>query len=162
MTRRPRVLAIASAGGHWVQLLRLAPAWDGCDITYISTKDSYKTEVEALARARGQELPAFVAVPDVNRWSSKFRLFACGCRLFFIVLRARPDVVVTTGAAPGLLALVAALPIGAKRIWIDSIANVESLSLSGRRAKRIATLWMTQWPHVAKSDPDLKYRGRVV
>ncbi len=32
--RRVRVLAVASGGGHWVQLLRLRPAWEGCDVAY--------------------------------------------------------------------------------------------------------------------------------
>lgn len=162
MTKRPKVLAIASAGGHWVQLLRLLPAWDGCDITYVSTKEYCKKEVEDLAKSRGQAPPAFYAIPDVNRWSGKVSLLVCACRVAFIVLRARPDVVVTTGALPGLIGLVAATPLGARRIWVDSIANVEKLSLSGRKAKRFATLWMTQWDHVAEQDPDLTYRGSVI
>jgi UDP-N-acetylglucosamine:LPS N-acetylglucosamine transferase len=162
VTKPPKVLAVASAGGHWVQLLRLIPAWDGCDITYVSTKAFCRNEVDALARTRGQPRPAFHVVPDVNSWSGKIRLLGCAFKLLYIVLRVRPDVVVTTGAAPGLFALVAATPLGARRIWIDSIANVEKLSLSGRRAKRFATLWMTQWDHLAEQDPDLTYRGSVI
>lgn len=162
MTKPPKVLAVASAGGHWVQLLRLLPAWDGCDVTYVSTREGCREEVGALAKARCQPTPAFHVIPDVNRWSGRIEILACALKLAFIVLRTRPDVVVTTGAAPGFFALVAATPLGARRIWIDSIANVEKLSLSGRRAKRFATLWMTQWEHLAEQDPDLTCRGKVI
>ena len=30
---RPKILAIASGGGHWIQLLRLRPAFSGADVT---------------------------------------------------------------------------------------------------------------------------------
>ncbi len=162
MTRPPKVLAIASAGGHWVQLLRLLPAWDGCEITYVSTKAYCQNEVDGLAKSRGQSRPAFHVIPDVSRWSGKLQLLSCACRVFILVWRIRPDVVVTTGALPGLIALVAATPLRSRRIWIDSIANVEKLSLSGRKARRFATLWMTQWDHLAETDPDLTYRGSVI
>lgn len=64
------------------------------------------------------------------------------------VLRFRPDVVVTTGAAPGFAALLFGKMIGAKTIWIDSIANSEEMSSSGKHAGRIADLWLTQWEHL--------------
>jgi hypothetical protein len=40
--------------------------------------------------------------------------------------------------------------LGKKAIWIDSVANVEKLSMSGKLAGHIATLWLTQWEHLAK------------
>jgi hypothetical protein len=39
---RPRVLAVASRGGHWVQLLRLRPAFSDCNVTYVTTVRSYQ------------------------------------------------------------------------------------------------------------------------
>ena len=32
--RRPKVLAVSSGGGHWVQLMRLQTAFEGCDVSY--------------------------------------------------------------------------------------------------------------------------------
>ena len=59
--------------------------------------------------------------------------------------------VVTTGAAPGLVALaLAKLFAGSRTVWIDSIANTERLSLSGRLARPVADAWLTQWPHLAR------------
>ena len=32
---KKRILALSSGGGHWVQLLRLRPAFDdGCEVTF--------------------------------------------------------------------------------------------------------------------------------
>jgi hypothetical protein len=42
--------------------------------------------------------------------------------------------------------------MGARTIWLDSIANVDELSLSGQMAGRFADLWLTQWPHLTEAD----------
>ena len=70
----------------------------------------------------------------------------------FIICCTRPDVIVSTGAAPGYLALKVGKLLRAKTIWIDSIANVDELSLSGKMAGHCADLWLTQWPHLASAE----------
>jgi UDP-N-acetylglucosamine:LPS N-acetylglucosamine transferase len=82
-------------------------------------------------------------------------------QVFLAVARQRPDWVVTTGAAPGYFALVAGKLLGARTIWIDSVANVEELSLAGRKARRWATHWLTQWPQLA-SPSGPTYLGSVL
>ena len=43
--RRPKLLAISSGGGHWVQLLRLRPAFDGCEVVYATVREGYREDV---------------------------------------------------------------------------------------------------------------------
>ncbi len=72
-------------------------------------------------------------------------------QLVRILVRERPDVVITTGSAPCLFALgIAKTFLRAKTIWIDSIANAERLSSSGAQARRVADVWLTQWEHLAR------------
>ena len=73
----------------------------------------------------------------------------------------KPDIVITTGAAPGYLALRLARLIHARTVWLDSIANVDQLSLSGLKVGRYADLWLTQWPHLAKPEGP-HYAGSVL
>ncbi len=165
MTQRPRqVMAVASGGGHWVQLYRIRPAWDACHVSYVTTEPGYRAEVEADAKERGQKLPDYFVVTEANRWQ-KLRLLRQLCQILWIVLRTRPDTLVTTGAAPGYFAIRAAKLLGAKTIWIDSIANAQELSLSGQRAGRHADLWLTQWEHLAGAQGQSggpRYRGSVL
>jgi hypothetical protein len=51
--------------------------------------------------------------------------------------------------------------IGAKTIWLDSMANVECLSLSGQKIKGHADLWLTQWDHLAAPGGP-QYAGSVL
>ncbi len=158
--KSPRVLAVASGGGHWIQLCRLIPAWDGCQVTYVTTNPGFKSEVEAIADMRGQARPGYYVIGEANRWQKLKLLRALG-QIAFILLKIRPDVVITTGAAPGFFALRLAALMGSRTVWIDSIANAEELSLAGRKAERHSDLWLTQWEHLAAKDGP-QYKGKVI
>jgi UDP-N-acetylglucosamine:LPS N-acetylglucosamine transferase len=135
-----RVLAVSSGGGHWVELLRLRPAFEGHEVVYVTVSADYRAAVPGHR---------FHLVNDATRWN-KLALARLAFRLLGILLRERPGVLLTTGAAPGYVALRLARWLGARTVWIDSIANVEELSLSGRLAGPHADLWLTQWPHLAR------------
>jgi UDP-N-acetylglucosamine:LPS N-acetylglucosamine transferase len=137
-----RVLAVASGGGHWVQLLRLRPAFEGYEVTYVTVDRAYAADVPGAR---------FRAIVDATRWN-KLRLLRMALQITWILLRERPDVVISTGAAPGYFALRLGKWLGARTIWLDSIANVERLSLSGQRIGPHVDLWLTQWPHLARPD----------
>lgn len=149
--RRKRILAVSSAGGHWVQLLRLRTAFDNHEQFYLSVISAYRGDVEPQP---------FYVVNDATRWN-KLALILMALRIMVIILWVRPHIVVSTGAAPGYFALRFAKWIGSRTIWIDSIANVEQISLSGERVRPYADLWLTQWPHLAKPDGPT-YAGAVL
>lgn len=149
-SRKRRLLAVASSGGHWVQLRRLRPAFEGHDIAYVTTNADHRAEV-GTAR--------FYTVLDANRWE-KLKLIRSAAKLALVLVRERPDVVISTGAAPGYLALRLAKLLRARTIWVDSLANAEELSLSGKLASTQADLCLTQWSHLAGGA--VLYEGAVL
>lgn len=151
MSSPPKIMAVASAGGHWIQLMRLRKAWDGLRVVYVTTEPGLADRVRAMARDEGQPAPRFAAVTDANLLE-RLRLVRQLIEVFVVVLRHRPDIVITTGAAPGYFALRFGKLFGARTVWIDSIANAETLSKSGREAEKYADLWLTQWEHLARPD----------
>lgn len=134
-----KILAVASGGGHWVQLMRLRPAFVGEEVTFLTTNAGYAQDVES----------ALVIVEDASLWD-KVKLAKMFLQVAWCIFRLRPDVVITTGAAPGFAAIVFGKFLGARTIWIDSIANSEELSMSGQKARRWADVWLTQWEHLAR------------
>lgn len=161
MTARvPHVMAVASAGGHWIQLTRLIPAWKDCRVTYVTTDPKLKPIVAEKSASVGIHDIGFHTVIEANRWQ-KLRLLWSLVQIAALLLRKRPDVVITTGAAPGFFALRLAKLLRIRTVWVDSIANADELSLSGKMAGPHATLWLTQWEHLAEADGP-NYHGAVV
>jgi UDP-N-acetylglucosamine:LPS N-acetylglucosamine transferase len=149
--RKQKVLAVASGGGHWIQLTRLMSAFHDCDVAYLTTLQSYRSQVS----------PARFYVINDGNMTTKLRLMLMAARVATVLLRERPHVVISTGAAPGYFAVRLGKLIGARTIWVDSMANAEQLSLSGRRAGAHADLWLTQWPHLATPEGP-HYEGAVL
>jgi UDP-N-acetylglucosamine:LPS N-acetylglucosamine transferase len=149
-SRNKKILAVASGGGHWVQLMRIRGAFTKCDVSYMTTNSDYVKEVEGN----------FFVITDANIWD-KVRLVKMFLEVAWVIIRLRPDVVISTGAAPGFAALLFGRLIGAKTIWVDSIANSETLSYSGKKARRLADVWLTQWPHLV-SDQGPQFWGSVI
>lgn len=146
-----RVFAIASAGGHWQQLMALRPAFEGCDVLFATTLEGLAEEFDAA--------PA-VLVPDCSR-SDSWKLPWLALRIGVRLLRFRPHVVVSTGALPGVIALALGKALWARTIWVDSIANAEEMSMSGKLARCVADLWLSQWPHVAEAEGS-DYLGAIL
>lgn len=138
--RKQRVLAVASGGGHWVQMLRLRPAFLNSDVHFATVDPEAEVEVSPAP---------FYTFTDANR-DTKLSLILSALQIAWIVLKVRPHVVISTGAAPGYLAIRFAKLIGARTMFIDSIANANELSLSAHLAKRHADRLVTQWPSVAE------------
>ena len=133
-----------------MQLLRLRPAFDAHYVEYVSTNAGYQNDVQA----------PFHVVTDANMWQ-KIRLIRMFMEVAWVVVSRNPDVIVTTGAAPGFAAIMFGRMIGARTVWIDSIANSEDLSNSGKQARRWATAWVTQWHHLSQDDGP-EYWGSVL
>ncbi|MGY6551132.1 MAG: glucuronosyltransferase [Erythrobacter sp.] len=99
-------------------------------------------------------------LPDCNQ-NQPLRSAWCALVAFWIVVRFRPHVVISTGAAPGFFCILAGRMIGAKTLWIDSVANAEELSMCGKLSQRFAHQCWTQWEHLA-SEPSPEYFGAVL
>ncbi len=146
-----RVLAVASGGGHWEQLMLLRGAFEAHDISFATTN-------AAIAEQHGIDDAAIL--PDCNL-NTPIKALRCLFVSVLLILKSRPDTVISTGAAPGFFCILWGRATGARTLWIDSIANGEELSMCGKLSSRIAHECLTQWEHLS-SRPCPKFRGAVL
>jgi len=145
-----KILAVASGGGHWKQLMLLSPSFEGEQKKFVTT-------ISGLPEEDG--ISDFEIVCDSNK-DTKLALIKTFLQLFLIILKYQPNVIITTGAAPGLFSILIGRLFFKKTIWVDSIANAEELSLCGKVSRYLAHRVFTQWEHLA-SDPKVEFRGSL-
>jgi hypothetical protein len=76
---RPKLLAVSSGRGHWVQLLRIKPAFEDCEVTFVTVHDSYRAQVP------NHKVPSrWKLIRTVDEWAG---------------LRGRTDIFAQTGAS---------------------------------------------------------------
>ena len=79
-----------------------------------------------------------------------------------LIWRERPDVVITTGSLPMAIFCLVCKLFGGKVVWIDSISQIETISMSGRLIRPIADLFFVQWPDLAARNGETIYAGELI
>ena len=148
-----KICLAASAGGHISQLLKLSSSWNGYETFCVTTTEVVRNKLNKLGEV--------YVVGECNR-QHLMRVIVVLVRCIRIVLRERPDVIISTGAAAGCMLCYLGKMFGAKVIWIDSITNVERISLSGRMVRYIADLFLVQWPDLVGMYKKVEFVGTVV
>lgn len=152
-----KLVAGASAGGHVNELLILLGAasahWPIQPSAYVTTMQIAVNSFAATGKpvivlGEGDRLKPFQSLLVV--W-----------RALRAALYLRPDIVVTTGSMPLAMFCLWSKMLGARIVWIDSVAQVEKMSLSGRIVRPFASLVLVQWQDLVPKYPGTEYAGEL-
>ena len=148
-----KICLVASAGGHLSQLLKIAPAVEGYEAFVITTSEAVRKNLTQFGRV--------YVVGECNRQHG-LKVIQVFLACWRILRRERPDVVLSTGAAAGCMCCFLGKLRGAKVVWVDSITNVDRLSLSGWLVRHIADLFLVQWAALGQKYRGTEYVGTIV
>lgn len=136
-----------------LNLLEASGKWPQRPSFYITTLQQLAEKLEDLG-------PTYV-IGECNRLHP-LKTVIIFFRSLKIIYKERPDVVITTGSLPLALVCLSAKLFGSRIIWIDSIANVEKLSMSGAMVRHFADMFITQWPELTKKYKNTEYAGTLL
>ena len=151
--RTMKICLAASSGGHLTQLILLKGVWGENDHFFVTLRDYAAGEL--------REHSVVYIVDWANR-QHPFKLLKLAVRCLRILLKERPDVILSTGAAVGCLMCVLGKLLGKKVIWVETVSNVNALSLSGNIVRHFADLFLVQWPELAQKYKGVEYVGAVI
>ncbi|MHC4572973.1 MAG: PssD/Cps14F family polysaccharide biosynthesis glycosyltransferase [Planctomycetota bacterium] len=151
--RALRVGVACSAGGHRVQAEQLAPVYKKYDYFYFTFSGGVADKMMKTARVR--TIPNIV-IHNPLSWAIGFVLSARAA------LAERPDVVITTGAGVVVFFCIFAKMLGAKLIYIESMARIERPTLTARFLYPFADLFFVQWPGLLNYFPRARFVGRLI
>lgn len=155
---KKKVLFISSTGGHLSELLQLSPMFKKYEYRLVTEKtksnmsliDKYPGRVSFLVYGTKSH---FLVYP--------FKLFYNCLKSLIIYLKFRPDAVITTGAHTGGPMCCIAKIFGSKVIYIETLANIYSKTITGRIIYHFADLFIVQWESMLKLYPKAKYGGWI-
>jgi beta-1,4-N-acetylglucosaminyltransferase len=147
------VLLVASSGGHLIELLELANQFESHRRRWVTFD---KPDARGLLIG---ESVTFAYGPTNRHLGNLLRNLVLAFR---VILRVRPDAVITTGAGVGVPFLYAARVFGKRAIYVESLARVDRLSLSGRLVYPVATDFFVQWPELSERYRKGRYAGAIM
>lgn len=131
-----KVALVCSHGGHLSELLELADAYARHE-TFFITYDAPRTRALAGSKYLLRNIGfngVLMAIATVQ--------------IFFILLRERPRVILSTGAEIAVPAFYLACLLGIRTIFVETWTRVRSPTLAGRWVYPVASAFFVQWPEL--------------
>jgi len=136
-----------------VEARQLAPVYEKYDHFYFTFSGGVAEELKKTARV--------CDIPNIVRHNPLSWIIGA-VMSGYIALIERPDVIISTGAGIVVFFCVFAKLLGAKLIFIESMARIERPTLTARMLYPFADLFFVQWPDLLKFFPKAKYMGRLL
>ena len=147
-----KILIVASAGGHLTEAMS---AIEGIEAEF--SVGTFKLPHS------GKTLKHINHYYILDPHTSKLKYLINGLQSLWMLLRERPDVILTTGAGIAIpSALIGKKIFRAKLIFVENGSRVEEPSKTGRFLYPLSDLFIVQWPSLLKHYPDAKYGGCLI
>lgn len=152
-----KVMFVSSSGGHLTELLKLQSLFNNYNYMLVteetettkSLKEKYN--VKYMMYGSRQYIFSYIFIFLYNIFRS-----------IELMITFNPKVVVTTGAHTGGIVCFIAKLFGKKVIYIESLAKVNTLSLTGKLMYLIADKFYVQWEELAEKYKKSEYIGRLI
>lgn len=148
-----KVCLVCSSGGHFYELYCLRGAWSTHErfwVTFLGQDTRYILRDEKV----------YTAYSPTNR--SLKNLIRNLFLAWRVLVKERPRVLVSTGAGVCVPFFFLAPLWGIKTVYIESLARIEELSLTGRLVYRFVDEFIVQWPELAERYGKAKYEGQLL
>lgn len=145
---------VASSGGHWEELMCLKDIAMKNDSFYVT---------EAGGQSDDSELKNIYLFKQINRKEKLFffHFIKVFIKALIIMMREKPDALISTGALLGFPFCLIAKLMRKKVIYIESFARVQNSSLTGRLVYPFADLFIVQWEAMKSVYPNAVYTGGI-
>ena len=153
-----KVLFISSTGGHLNELLQLSSLFEKYDYHIVTEKDKTNAYLEDKYEGRVSYLPYGTRSHFITYI---FKYLYLIIKTLFLYIKIRPQVIVTTGThTAGPMCYLGKL-FGSKIIYIETYANINRKTATGRLIYPIADLFIVQWEEMLKIYPKAVYGGQI-
>ncbi len=148
-----KLCLVCSAGGHLQELFHLSSVWRHQERFWVTF--DYEDTRYLL---KGEKY--YKAFFPTNR--SIKNLVYNSILAVRVLLKEKPDVIISTGAGISVPFFYLAWLMGIRTIYIESMARAKNLSLSGKLVYPVSSEFIVQWEELTKRFPRAKYGGQIL
>ncbi|MBL9003411.1 MAG: hypothetical protein JNJ46_04140 [Myxococcales bacterium] len=148
-----RVGLVSSVGGHLKELLELLPLLVRCDVFLVLNDEAPWLSSESLPAQ-----PVLRRYRIVHAERDLRQLINLG-EAAHLLLRERPDLLISTGASPAVPFFWLGRALGIRTLFIEDFNLVEQPSLTARLVYPLAHDFFVQWPQLLSQLPRARYAG---
>lgn len=152
-----KVIFAASSGGHLTEILKLEKLFNEYNYLLVTEKTDVTDELKDKYNMKFLKYG-----PCKNKLKYILTIMYNLFLTIKIVVKFRPDTIVSTGAQIGGFFCYVGKFFGAKVIYIETMAKIKELSGTGNNVYKIADKFYVQWEGLAKKLDKAEYIGRLI
>ena len=158
MKKKPKIIFISSTGGHLTELFQLRDLFMESDYHIItentptnkSLKDKYNNKINYLVYGTRKNLIVYI-----------FKFIYNIIKSFILYVRIRPQYIITTGTHTAVPMCYIGHIFKSKIIYIETFANTNKPTETGKMIYKIADLFIVQWESMLEFYPNALYGGWI-
>ena len=127
-----KICLTCSHGGHLTEILQLMDAFEGHEVFFITYEG-----------ARAKELNKKYTMKNLGK--NPLRFLASVPLAFKILLREKPDIVISTGSEIAIPVFYIAKLLGIRTMFIESLCRVKEPSGTGKLVYPVSDVFLVQW-----------------
>ena len=139
--KKLKVCLVGSSGGHLTHLYMLKPFWQDKDRFWVTFDKE-----DARSLLKGEKMYS-VYYPS-NR--SIKALLINTWRALRILPKEKPDLIISSGAAPAIPFFWIGKLMGAKTIYIEVFDRIDASTIAGKICYPVADIFIVQWEEMKK------------
>jgi len=150
-----KVIFTSSAGGHFAELLQLEELMSKFDSLIVTEK------VKSSSSSKHKTKYLIYGSRNSNKLVYLFTFLINTLKSLWIYISFRPKYIVSTGVHSTVPIMIIAKLFGKKVIYIETIANVTSPTLTGKIIYKYTDLFLVQWEELLEVYPEAVYGGSI-
>ena len=152
-----KVLFISSTGGHLSELLKLESIFEDYNYYIVTEKDK---STKYLKEKYGQRVSYLPYCTRKKIISYIFIYTFLILKTIYLFIKIRPEIIVSTGTHTAVPMCYLGKVLGKKIIYIETFANINKKTLTGKMIYPIANLFIVQWKTMLDLYPKAIYIGK--
>jgi len=146
-----KIALVCSHGGHLTEILHIMESFEGNE-TFFITYNNFRTV--------NLDYDKYLME---NIGTSPVKMVKAFYKTFKILLKERPDVIVSTGSEIAIPSFILSKLMGIKTIFIESWCRVNTKSGTGKIVYYFSDVFLVQWPELLELyGKKAQFKGAVI